>query len=403
MRWQLPAYSPVGLRALALASVRTLSGAEQTHASLSEYLRARYRAEAVVLTGSGTQALQLALTISKARFGHASPVSLPAYSCYDLVSASVGAGVPMSFYDVDPLTLSFDEVSLRAVAGRRPGAIVAANLFSYPLDWTALRRMAEQEDLFLIEDASQGLGGSWDGTPTGALGDVTVLSFGRGKGWTGGAGGALLVRDERALGELDRMLASPEALLPSAFGRGGRAFVVLLALWALGRPRMYWIPVSVPGLGLGETVYKDPAPITEIPAFSAACALTAAEASHRGVGDRRGAAGRWSDLLDHRGGEAWSACEPLQGGTSGFLRFAALAPNAPERNAFAEEGGRFGVWGGYPELLPDLPAVRDLSEPSVGLRGAARLKETLVTLPTHEKVSAADVRGVAEVLGIGQN
>ena len=57
---------------------------------------------------------------------------------------------------------------------------------------TAIAEIAERHGLAVVEDAAQGLGATWRGRPLGSFGDVSVLSFGRGKGWTGGVGGALL-------------------------------------------------------------------------------------------------------------------------------------------------------------------------------------------------------------------
>ena len=77
---------------------------EEAARALSTRLLARFEASRALLTGSGTQALQLALVSSCAPDPSSGGpvVALPAFSCYDLVSAAVGAGIRMVFYDVRP-------------------------------------------------------------------------------------------------------------------------------------------------------------------------------------------------------------------------------------------------------------------------------------------------------------
>ena len=113
------------------------------------------------------------------------------------------------------------------------------------------------------------------GNPGGTFGDLTVLSFGRGKGWTGEGGGALLVRhrDPRLADEVER------TDLPSTFGGVVKPMVLATAQWGLGRPSLYGLPSALPGLGLGQSLYRDPQPIQSIPSFSAALAASTAQAA----------------------------------------------------------------------------------------------------------------------------
>ncbi len=108
-------------------------------------------------------------------------MALPAFTCYDIASAAVGAGVRVALYDVDPDTLGPDPASLERVLAAGAGAVVAGPLYGVPLEWDALRALADRHGALLIEDAAQGHGASWRGRPLGSLGDLSVLSFGRGK------------------------------------------------------------------------------------------------------------------------------------------------------------------------------------------------------------------------------
>ena len=74
------------------------------------------------------------------------------------------------------------------------------------------------------------------------------MSFGRGKGVTGGRGGALLVNPGWRGG------SDESPLLPGI--RGVMEVPALKAQWLLARPWLYRIPASLPFLGLGDTVYR---------------------------------------------------------------------------------------------------------------------------------------------------
>src|SRR5262249_32555971 len=92
IRRQLPVYSPVTLSGVARAGTAPARPSEVD--ALRQELAARYSAPKVELWGSGTQSLQVAITMAQKRLGGA--VALPAFQCYDLASAAAGAGVKVS-------------------------------------------------------------------------------------------------------------------------------------------------------------------------------------------------------------------------------------------------------------------------------------------------------------------
>src|SRR6059058_4042732 len=148
-------------------------------------VRALYRAQETVLLGSGTQALELAIRVATRVAAEQCAVALPAFSCYDVATAAVGARMRIALYDVDPGTLGPDLDSLAAALASGARIVVAAPLWGTPVDWGAVERCAAPFGAVVIEDAAQGHGAEWRGLPVGSFGALSVLSFGRGKGWTG--------------------------------------------------------------------------------------------------------------------------------------------------------------------------------------------------------------------------
>jgi dTDP-4-amino-4,6-dideoxygalactose transaminase len=401
---QPPVWSPLRVRSIVAAS-GSFAGGDRARGALQGLLAHRFGAEDVVLTGGGTQALQLALALASARAeARGRPIALPAYSCFDLVTAAVGAGVRIRFYDIDPVTLSPDLESLRAVAAEGVAAVVAGNLYGYPVDTAAVGAICDVVEAVFIEDAAQAIGSSThDGRLAGSLGDASVMSFGRGKGWTGGGGGALLLRGQLAQawsGVRPGTAAASVELAPA--GRGAGRAITSLAAWMLGRPSVYRLPSSIPALGLGETRWRDPVPPAEIPAFSAGLALRTAADAFRGVADRRYTAITLANAMAGSPAAAASVqvCEPLGGSDrAGFLRLPVVARSSLHATGLAERGRDLGIARGYPVALHLLPQARGLHAGSVPrLPGAEQLAEQLVTLPTHRWMTEAHVRALVEMV-----
>ncbi len=403
IRQQLPAYSPLASAKLLSAAVRAAASPVAGRRALIRILTERLGAEQAVLVSSGTHALQAALRIATSAGPWAGrPVALPAYTCYDVATAAVGAGVRVVFYDVDPASLAPDPTGVEAALRLGAGVVVAGNVYGYPLDWGALRSACDRAGALLVEDAAQGLGSAWEGREGGSFGDLTVLSLGRGKGWTGGGGGALLLR-ARLLAErpdatehLDLPDPGPSASL--------RALVLSMAQWGLGRPWLFGLPSSIPALALGETHYKEPSAPSGMTAFSAAAAAALDSDARSEIEPRRAWAAAWREILDAGGRgspTAFGVPRPLEGGASSYLRFPVLLTD-PGRglSSLLRMGRPFGVAAGYPEPLPSLPALRHaLARPDApSPPGATELAARLFTLPTHSRVTRRDVRGVTLLL-----
>jgi len=395
MRRQLPAYSPLDLRSVSKACLDSLLRPGLASHRLVSTLSQRYPCERVVLTGSGTQALDLAIRLGLGAGRAGAPVALPAYSCFDVVTAAAGAGAPVLFYDLDPETLTPDMDDLRRALGRGARAVVIASLFGFPVDWDTVGAHCAEAGAVLIEDAAQGLGSVWGGREGGTFGDLTVLSFGRGKGWTGGGGGGLLMR-VRGQG----MEEVPEIhLLPPRTGAGPRGAAATLAQWGFGRPSLYGLPSSLPWLGLGETAYEDPVPPRAISAFSAALAAATGEAALAEVACRRRRVEALRDLVtSSRDAGFLRIVSPLAGGESSYLRFPVLSNPVSLPVLDTRAARSLGIMRGYPRCLPELPAAKELSRGSARrFPGAEELSRELFTVPTHSLLGPRDLARTARM------
>ena len=377
-----PVLSPVR----PLASLKAVGGGgRRALASLEDELCRRYRADAAVLCGSGTEALNLALRLARERTGR-DAAAVPAYGCYDIVSAMVGAGATPLFYDIDPDTLTPAPASMAAALSAAPAAVVVVHHYGIPSP-VEPPGAAVPPDALVIEDAAQAHGGVLGNRPLGSLAAASVLSFGRGKGWTGGAGGALLLRGEAAdlADALRRRLTPP--------GGAGRSTARLLAQWALGRPAVYAAPAALPWLGLGETRYVPPIQPRSMPPAVAGIVLANAAASDREAGVRLGIAVRLKERLR----KIPALRIPGDGATGGVLRLPLRIPGRAAAD-LPPDAAALGLVPAYPVPLPALGAVRRTRAGDVGAPGAATLARELFTAPTHSFVRPSDIERIGRLL-----
>lgn len=360
------------------------------HQALSEVealLRSSYAAREVLLTDSGTSALALALRLAAARDGSGGErsVALPAWGCYDLATAADVAGLPVLLYDLDPATLGPDWASLDRVLEHAPAAVVVVHAFGVPVDLPRVQERLAAAGALMIEDAAQAIGTTLGDSPAGSLGELGILSFGRGKGWTGGGGGALLLNRSAPVN-----LHRPPVARPRPSRRGTRNLVGLTAQWLLARPSLYALPAAMPFLKLGQTLYRQGVPPEGMLAAVAAVLLGTgplqkAEADRRRLNAQRLTAALQAALA----GEVpagWKDGEP------GWLRLPFLP--GPRLAGPAQEGTarRLGITPGYPLPLERLPGfgqrVRNLQ---VSRPGAVHLAAHLYSLPTHGLLQERDL------------
>lgn len=380
-----PAYSPISVAALLTSvSANEVSGGRPL-SRLGHLLCERFGAEMAVLAASGTQALTIAIEAACRQAGRSPVVALPAYTCFEVATAAIGAGARIVLYDIDPYSLAPDLDSLRRALRDGAGVAVIAPLYGIPVDWDAIDRLSAEHGTVLVEDAAQGYGAMWREHPHGSLGPLSVLSFGRGKGWSGGGGGAVLARFGTG-----RQLESSRPAPPSSTA-GFRAWMYAAAQCVLGRPSLYGIPAAAPWLKLGQSEYHEPETVAALSAAAAMIAARTMPLADAEVALRRVNAVRLIDAIE--ASDARMRVYPIRPhrkGTAGFLRCPVRVRSGLARVSDVRRARRLGVAPSYPATLADLPAVQRCLVTGAAQRrwlGAELLVRELVTLPTHSRTS----------------
>lgn len=387
MAWRAvpPVHSPLDAACIATAAFASASAPAQLVAALTEALEVQPDAGRLLLTDCGTSALALAIRAA-ATAAPGRPVALPAYACFDLVSAALAADVPMTFYDVDPHTLAPEPASVADAMGAGVSSLVIVHQYGLRVDLEPWIAAAAAAGVPLIEDAAQAWAARWRGRPLGTHGDFGVFSFGRGKGLTGGGGGALFVSDAWRGGV---------AAVDAATGGRARSAVFLAAQWLLARPALYRLPLAMPGLQLGETHFREPHAPRAITAAAAAVLRRTLPLQTAELEVRRAVAASYAAGLRELPGYAIPTI-PGEAAESAWLRFPLLA--GATRDRLAQRLRHLGVARGYPLALPLLPQAQPLLRHPRPTPGAETLARELLTLPTHSFASANDRRTLLATL-----
>ncbi|TSB23360.1 DegT/DnrJ/EryC1/StrS family aminotransferase [Streptomyces benahoarensis] len=173
-------------------------------AAFEDALRTLYGAGDVIACSSGTSALTLVLRAMD--IGPGDEVVVPAYGCAPLANTVAGLGATPVFADIDPWTMVADPQAMDDAVTARTKALMPAHMFSVMADMPALRKLADDRGVRLVEDSAVAQGGVLDGRPAGTWGDAGVFSFVQVKTFgTAGEGGAVLTSDP-ALGRTVRAL-----------------------------------------------------------------------------------------------------------------------------------------------------------------------------------------------------
>jgi len=155
------------------------------------WLEQRFGAPCVLMTPSGTAALELAALLCGLAPGD--EVLMPSFTFVSTANSVVRCGARPVFVDIRSDTLNLDERQLPAAITGATRAVFAVHYAGVACEMDAILDFARRHALYVIEDAAQAANAFYRGRPLGCLGDAGALSFHETKNYTCGEGGALLV------------------------------------------------------------------------------------------------------------------------------------------------------------------------------------------------------------------
>jgi dTDP-4-amino-4,6-dideoxygalactose transaminase len=145
------------------------------------------------LAASGSYALTAAMI--GLGIGPGDEVLVPAHTYMASATSVLAAGAIPVIVDVNE-SITIDPAAIEAAIGPRTRAVIAVHMWGTTCDMNAIMEIARRRRLLVIEDACQGVGGSYQGRKLGTIGDIGAYSFNFYKNMTAGEGGGVVTNDD---------------------------------------------------------------------------------------------------------------------------------------------------------------------------------------------------------------
>ena len=159
-----------------------------------QWMEQHFGSKKVLLTPSCTASLEMAALLIDLQPGD--EVIMPSYTFVSTANAFVLRGATIVFVDVRPDTLNIDETLIEAAITPKTRAIVPVHYAGVACEMDTIMALATKHQLYVIEDAAQGVMSQYKGRALGTIGHIGCFSFHETKNYTaGGEGGATLIND----------------------------------------------------------------------------------------------------------------------------------------------------------------------------------------------------------------
>lgn len=163
-------------------------------ATLQQRLKQLIGVRHALLTTSCSHALELAAMAL--RIGPGDEVIMPSFTFVTTASSIVRERATPVFVDIDEETWNIDPAQIEARITPRTRAILPVHYAGQGAAMGQIMEIARRHNLFVIEDAAQGIGAGYSGMPLGSIGHVGCISFHVTKNVVGGEGGVFLTSDD---------------------------------------------------------------------------------------------------------------------------------------------------------------------------------------------------------------
>ena len=157
----------------------------------NEWFEKNFNAKKVLLTTSGTSALEMAALLCNVKPGD--EVIMPSYTFCSTADAFVQRGCKIVFIDIRPDTMNIDEKLIEQAITDKTKVICVVHYAGVACEMDTIMDIAHRHNLKVVEDAAQGVMSYYKGKALGTIGDYGCYSFHETKNYSMGEGGALIV------------------------------------------------------------------------------------------------------------------------------------------------------------------------------------------------------------------
>jgi len=149
-----------------------------------------------VACNSGTSALSLALLSAGIKKGD--EVIVPSFTFISTVNSVLFTGAKPVFTDIEEKTYALDIKDIKSKITKKTKAVLLVHYAGVSAHYThSIKKLCEEKNILLIEDAAAGLGGYCNTGYLGTIGDLGVYSFCQNKPITSGEGGMIVTDNEK--------------------------------------------------------------------------------------------------------------------------------------------------------------------------------------------------------------
>lgn len=181
-----------------LKSIRSnkISGDGDFTKKCTQWFEDKLDCHKVLLTTSCTHALEMAALLLNIQAGD--EVIMPSYTFVSTANAFVLRGAKIVFVDIRPDTMNIDEKKIEQAITDKTKVIVPVHYAGVACEMDTIMSLAEKYNLYVVEDAAQGMMSSYKGKPLGTIGHLGAFSFHETKNYTSaGEGGLLIINDKQ--------------------------------------------------------------------------------------------------------------------------------------------------------------------------------------------------------------
>lgn len=181
-----------------LASMRSskISGDGRFTQKCHEWFEKKLNCKKALLTTSCTHALEMAAILLDIKEGD--EIIMPSYTFVSTANAFVLRGAKIVFVDIRPDIMNIDETKIEHAITKKTKAIVPVHYAGVACEMDTIMDIASRHNLYVVEDAAQGMMSSYKGKALGTIGHLGAFSFHETKNYTSaGEGGLLIINDEK--------------------------------------------------------------------------------------------------------------------------------------------------------------------------------------------------------------
>lgn len=160
-----------------------------------DYLETKYGFKKCLLTTSCTDALEMAAILFDIQPGD--EVIVPSFTFVSSANAFVLRGAKLIFADSLASNPNIDASKIEDLITPKTKAIVVVHYAGVACDMDTIMRIANDNKLFVVEDAAQAIDSYYKGQPLGSIGHLGTFSFHETKNIISGEGGLLTINDEQ--------------------------------------------------------------------------------------------------------------------------------------------------------------------------------------------------------------